>query len=909
MTVDPSSKRPRASFSPCRLPHRALLLLFLAAAFVTLDSSAGAQRKPNPDPPWADSTGEPGVYPVGDAVGVYTAVLDLLYVDGTERPAYIVLWDTAQRQSGGPCPFECKPAWVHKSKIDTATILAYARPSRKRVRIIDFGYKIPIKRTSQDAFERISNDGYAVLADRPPDKVGPLEAFWTGFTQKYPRAWGYAMLSKVGFNAQHTQALIGVFQVCGANCRSFETIFLKRFGKRWRVIERVPEYADGFQAIGNLRYRGPAGERQDQSQIVAIDGSGTPPRSESDDAAKVYRAILDSLYSFGGQSPRSVVIAETRVYAASDLKTHRSSIESSTIASFKFNASVHDGFHPRFKYRIPVTWIGPGAMKNLERDGAPLAKAAVDRMEDETTPLWLAFHARYPGAWGYASLGRPGFNPRHTQALVLTQHFCGLYCVNTDTWFLERKGQRWYVVERMSGENQANLGIDGLRYLGLDADPKWYRPRRAHGVVSNALTGQPFPAFDVAVYHGNKYLRTVRTDPKGRYTLGDLPMNGGIMFKVRCPIEARSDSLWGGDFGTRLGTDTTFNIALDYRYCLHLNRTHPLIADAKKRNTVVNETYPSQADEAVYLGVLRALYPPSDFENGRIVLLPFTSGRCNGCIEDEVPRLVRKQLMDPSTEINFAGLPRDSLLLKPLVPYRRKVEAMVPGDQEFFLDPDARTAMKDAYPGVTALVGFSRVGFNASATEALVEVNTDSAGPSRARETMLLKKKGPEWRPSLRHVEREATSGEWVGNRCEATDAPDRHPIVTEIGKLVGDFEIVRVGASREIRGHTDSVRIRLGALGPSPRRANTMVATAAMLDARDNPEKKIAGTLETAGSYATITFTDRLPEGVMQFDGWIDEYSVLRTNGREFFGTWLTGNGPGAGMRGYFCARSATPR
>ena len=884
-------------------------------------------RSANPNsgaPPWADSIGESDVYPTGDAVGVYRAVLDLLYVDGKERPPYIVLWDTAMRQSGGPCPFACKQAWLHKSKIDTATVLAYARPSRKRPRIIDFGYGIPFMRVSQDVFERISNDGYGYLADRPPDKVGPIEAFWAGFRQKYPRAWGYAMLSKVGFNPRHTEALIGVFQVCGENCRSFETIFLKRFGSQWRVIERVPEYAEAYQTLGNQRYRGPMGERQDQSQLVAIDSRGTPPRAESQDAAGVYRAVLDSLYSFYGESPRSLVITETRAYSMTDLKAFRGKIDSSTIESFNFWSRVHDGFYPRFTYRKPITWINPDAIKNLERAGVPLARVAVERMEDEQSPVWLAFRARYPRAWGYASLSRPGFNPRHTQALVISQHFCGTSCVSTDTWFLQRTGEHWHIVERISGDNQAALGTEGLRYLGHDADPKWYRPRRAHGVVSNALTGQPLPLEDVGVYRQGKYYQTFRTDSKGRYTLGNLPLNGGILFKVRCPIAARSDSLYGGDFGTKPGMDTTINVALDYRFCLHLNRTHPLISGWRKSGAVIEPVNPmtarppesdivagvaSSAEEAVYLGALRALYPQSAFESGRIMLEPFTSAGCRDCVETEAPRLIRNGVMDASTESNFARVPEGPVRLRPIVVYRRQVEVMAPEDRELFRGPEAWDALKDAYPGVRALVGFSRVGFNDSGAAALVEIHTDSVQVSEGDEVMLLKKTGSEWRVALRHVERESTSGEWNGNKCEATESPDRRPSIAEIGNLNGDFEIVRVGSSREIRGHTDSLRIRLDALKPSPRKDRGMVATANMLDARDMPVEKVAGALELRGSTAVITFTQRLPEGMMQLDGWIDQFSVLRTNGREFFGTWLEGNGPSAGVRGYFCARPAKAR
>ncbi len=926
MTVDVAPKRPRVVNFPSHV-SRCVLLLMLGAASATIASRAGAQRKPNPAaPPWADSIGESEVYPTGDAVGVYRAVLDLLYVDGNERPSYILLLDTARRQSGGPCPFACKQEWLHKSKIDTATILAYARPSRKSPRIIDFRYKIPIVHTSQDAFERITNDGYGYLADRPPDKVGALEAFWAGFRRKYPRAWGYVMLGKVGFNPQHTEALIGVYQVCGENCRSFESIFLKRFGKRWSVIERVPEYAEAYQTSGNQRYRGPAGERQDQSQLVAIDSRGSPPRPESGDAAKVYRAVLDSLYSFRGESPQSLVITETRAYDMTDLKAFRSRIDSSTIASFNFYSRVHDGFYPRFRYRKPITWIGQDAIKNLEREGVPLTRVAVERMEDEQSPIWLAFHARYPRAWGYASLGRPGFNPRHTQALVLAQHFCGTSCVNTDAWFLARKGERWHVVERLAGDNQAALGTEGLRYLGRDADPRWYRPRRVQGVISNALTGEPLPSLDVAVYRQNKYFHTFRTDSAGRYTLEDLPMNGGMLLKVRCPIAARSDSLYGGDFGTRPGMDTTINVALDYRFCLHLNRAHPLIARWTRSGAVIDPTYPmaarapksdrvidvahpSPADEAVYLGVLRALYPSGAYESGRIMLQAFTRASCNDCVDAETPRLVRSGAMDASTETNFARLPKEPVRLRPLAPYRRKLEVMAPEDRELFSGTEEWDAIKDAYPGVRALVGFSRVGFNDSATTALVEVHTDSARASGAAEIMLLRRIGAEWRATLRHVEREATSGEWSAGRCEPGEAPGRGSNVAEIENLHGDFEIVRVGASREFRGRTDSLRIRLDALGPSPRKGRGLVARAATLDASDKPEEKIAGTLEANGSSAAITFSRRLPEGMVQLDGWVEQYFILRTNGREFFGTWSTSNGPTVPLEGYFCARPAPGR
>jgi hypothetical protein len=492
-------------------------------------------------------------------------VLDLLYIDGDERPSVIVLWDTAARQSGGPCVWECKEAWPHKSKIDTATILAYARQSPKRPRIIDFGYRVPIFRASEDTYVRIAHDGLGYLAERPAESVGGPDAFWVGFRRRFPRAWGSLMLSKVGFNAQHTEALIGVFQACGESCRSFETIFLRRFGNDWRVIERIPESAEAMETHGNLQYRGPAGERPEQSQIVAIDSLGSRPRAESDDASGVYRAVLDRLYSFYGEMPRSIVLTATHPYTPGDLPKHRSKIDSSTMSGYNLYAQIHDALRPRFSYRLRINWLGDDDLKRLEREGAPLAKAAVDRFEDEQSPLWHAFHAKYPDAWGYASLGKVAFNPQHTQALVFSRHFCGTYCVNADTWFLERKNETWYVVERMAREGQMTWGLDSLRYLGPEIDSKTYSHRRVHGVVTDAQTGNVVPNLTVRVNPTNNQYTFFTTDAQGRYSIENPPV-GMFSMGVKCPAGSGIPTE-PAVVSVRPGLDSTVNVKVELRMC------------------------------------------------------------------------------------------------------------------------------------------------------------------------------------------------------------------------------------------------------------------------------------------------------------------------------------------------------
>src|SRR5437868_15090086 len=104
MTVGLPSKRPRAVKPSAQLCRRAIAFFSLLTSLIAFNSPLGAQQRArNAGPQWGDSTGESDVYPVGDAVGVYRAVLDLLYVDGHDQPAYSLLCDTATSHDIGQC--------------------------------------------------------------------------------------------------------------------------------------------------------------------------------------------------------------------------------------------------------------------------------------------------------------------------------------------------------------------------------------------------------------------------------------------------------------------------------------------------------------------------------------------------------------------------------------------------------------------------------------------------------------------------------------------------------------------------------------------------------------------------------------------------------------------------------------
>jgi len=291
---------------------RAVVFNCLLVAIATMSTATFASGQSRPDPrarpPWADTAGESGVYPHGDAVDVYRTVLDLLYRDGEKRPTVIVMHDTAEGRSGdGPCPVACDRIWPHKSRMDTATILAFARQSPKRPRMQKFAYPVPIVFMSYDDRQRLRHDGLGQLA---ADKI-PLtydgQEFRVAFQRKYPGAWGTVTLTRVGFNAEHSEALVQVGQTCGEGCYSDEVMFLRRFKSGWAIVERIPNSAEVSIQRGNLRYRGPAGTHPSESEILIGRPVGSLTRWESQGSDGVYAAVLDSLYSFWGTSPKQVV--------------------------------------------------------------------------------------------------------------------------------------------------------------------------------------------------------------------------------------------------------------------------------------------------------------------------------------------------------------------------------------------------------------------------------------------------------------------------------------------------------------------------------------------------------------------------------------------------------------------------
>jgi hypothetical protein len=545
-------------------------IVILCAAFAAIASSAAAQVRPAPakTPFWDDTLAESPIYPVGDATPVYRAVLDFIYLDGDKRPPVIIMHDSAEGHMGGPCPFDRCPggtgAWPHKSRMDSATVMSYARLTRRRPAITQFGYPIPIVLISYDDVKRMDADGRELLAQHPmpADLPQPQGGFWAELKRKYPGAWGVTTLTKVGFNKRHTEALVQVHQWCGDDCRVHETLFLRQTRGAWKVVERIPAEVDPGRSP-DARYLGPAGTTPKESELVPVEKPGVP--TEAMARNDVYRAILDSLYYVEGGGPKAVVL--TNWFPAwGHMPAHTSAIDSALIKRFILLGGIRAPLDAITSYRIPLATLPVDSVPALRERGAKL-----DAIPQTGYPFWLAFTKKFPGAWGTLGVTRIAFNADRSQALVYTYHACGEGCFNVDTWYLTRSDKTWQIAERMTGQNAKNVALEPLRYLGLDADASASRPRRVRGILTDPVTGKPVSRFEIFVKRMlnsgvNVNDPSLMTDSLGQFTLTNLPLEAAMTLIFRCPNGARDPVDFKPIYVTP-GLDTTMNLTFEVSLC------------------------------------------------------------------------------------------------------------------------------------------------------------------------------------------------------------------------------------------------------------------------------------------------------------------------------------------------------
>jgi hypothetical protein len=103
--------------------------------------------------------------------------------------------------------------------------------------------------TQRDSLSASQDKG--VRVDALPDAP-----FWVAFAKKYPGAWGLTLVSRPGFNREHTEALLWIRHGCGTQCHSEELMLLRKEKGRWKVSGRMASDRSDDVRMPSLRYVG-----------------------------------------------------------------------------------------------------------------------------------------------------------------------------------------------------------------------------------------------------------------------------------------------------------------------------------------------------------------------------------------------------------------------------------------------------------------------------------------------------------------------------------------------------------------------------------------------------------------------------------------------------------------------------
>ena len=534
------------------------------------------------------------------------------------------------------------------------------------------------------------------------------------------------------------------------------------------------------------------------SEIQSAARQPIPP--DSSDVIEVYRAVLDSLLSLRGESPRLIVLPDSTFGGYSFctrrpceiLPPHRTAIDSATLRAF--DADRHRRAvtaTPAFSYRIPIVLQSDADRNELMRLGVALGQNNYAPGMHDVEGFWRSFRQIYPGAWGTTWLSRVFFGGSRDAALVHVMHVCGSGCRSAEIVYLRKQLARWRIEERIPVPQYSQEGwhVAPLRYIGeggthaqqeialanarraarADSIRLWSAPRRVHGKITHWTSGLPIENAILAVHFGPAdSIRMVRSNARGEYLLENPPI-GPAMLEVRCaePRRGRHDGLIG--FNGIMGApslyvwpaaDTAFDIRVrDISPCWRRYRFHRLDV-AGELAVEDSDSAPAGSDvEAVYalaLAELAKFYgDPKPAFALRTAMSCATEDECD---LTELDSLVAKEVVFSETVTNFLFANERS------VPLPRKVlprtRLITQGERVFLFSqaasrmsysdagPDSLfwRAFRETHPGSRGIATLSRIGFNERRTEALVRIAYEAAGEVRPPQYLILKKKNGFWR-------------------------------------------------------------------------------------------------------------------------------------------------------------------
>jgi hypothetical protein len=180
--------------------------------------------------PGVQTNSEPGVS--AEEYEIYSAVIKELYVRPDTKQV-IVEERTFRYDFGGG---EDEP-WREKKKgltIDESAVEDYETRNSRQWLLNKASFKLPVKTNLITDL-----DLKAIFHG----KWGDLE--WINYYRRFPDSRGFVMLSRIGFNTQHTQALLYVGSRCGPRCGDIHFLLLEKANGTWTTKKEIRKKSFG----------------------------------------------------------------------------------------------------------------------------------------------------------------------------------------------------------------------------------------------------------------------------------------------------------------------------------------------------------------------------------------------------------------------------------------------------------------------------------------------------------------------------------------------------------------------------------------------------------------------------------------------------------------------------------------
>jgi hypothetical protein len=199
-----------------------MLQVFLIAAILALPGAHGAQK---PSPP-AQSASAATCATSPDDAAIYSAALaKVVLKDRGDKRQIVLLSQTSAGYPAGMASFTASSTPDRKELLDSA--------STETKNDFDAKAKLNCDLTTTAAL------GAAVVFVSPHerDEFFSKASGWRDFAQKYPNTAGFTIVSAIGFNHSHNEALVYVGNSCGMLCGTGYVLRLEKKKDKWIVTK------------------------------------------------------------------------------------------------------------------------------------------------------------------------------------------------------------------------------------------------------------------------------------------------------------------------------------------------------------------------------------------------------------------------------------------------------------------------------------------------------------------------------------------------------------------------------------------------------------------------------------------------------------------------------------------------